>query len=66
MAALDQREAEDGVAASRTRRDGDAGLSVGVGLDDDVLSAEELPRAVASEVLGDVDDLAAAAEPRPG
>ena len=59
--ALVEAEAEDSVSTLQQRVvDGHVGLCAGVGLDVDVLGAEQLLRPVAGQVLGNVHDLAAA------
>ena len=58
---LVEAQPQDGVAALEQRVvDGHVGLGAGMRLDVDVLGAEELLRAIARQVLGHVDDLAAA------
>ena len=60
VAAVRKVEAENGVARLQNSRIGRGiGLRAGVRLHIDVLAAEELPRAVAGEVLHDVGILAA-------
>ncbi len=67
VAALVEREAQDRVAALEQRViDGHVRLRAGMRLDVDVLGAEELLRAIAGEVLRDIDDLAAAVVAAPG
>ena len=61
VAALVEAEAEHRVARLQERVvDGHVRLRAGVRLHVDVLGAEELLRAIARQVLGNVDDLAAA------
>jgi hypothetical protein len=61
VAAVRQRQAHDRVARLQQRVvDGRVGLRAGVRLDVDVLGAEERLGAVDRQLLGDVDELAAA------
>ena len=61
VAAVGQREAHDRVAGLQQRVvDGRVGLGAGVRLDVRVLGAEQRLGAVDRELLGDVDELAAA------
>lgn len=61
VSAVGEVHGQDGVAGLELGEvDGHVGLAAGVGLDVDVVAAEDLFGAVAGEVLGLVDDFAAA------
>ncbi len=61
VAAVVEVEAHDGVAGCEGgEEDSLVGLAAGVGLDVDVVAAEELFGAIAGEIFDDVDELAAA------
>ena len=67
VAAVRKIEAENGVAGLQNRRVGrGVGLRAGVRLHVDVLAAEDLPRAIAGQILHDVGVLAAAVVTAPG